>query len=389
MPDAAASGVDVRRRRRRPHHELGLEDHPLAIEALAELRLFQEQVDRGVADQGGGLADRRERHDGGRREVDVVVADERDLVGDPHRSLHHERLQHAHREQVVRGEHRVGPLVCGAFADDLAGRASLSTVSESVSMTSSDMPGVAATARRAPSRRSATWRMLDGPPTNAIAPPTGLGEMAHRQLAAHDVVDRDRREAAVGGLPVDEHDRGASGAQVLEARHVVGERGDQHAVHALLLEEVDVRPFAIVVLVAVAEQDRHAGFGGTIFGPAGDVGEEGVAHVEHDEADRAASSCAQLACRVVAHEAELVDRGLHAFDRGGGDLVGPVQHVRHGADRHGCRGRHISHAHGHLPIPPLGFVPPRRGIAVMSDRRARRSIPESIHGVPYATRPVT
>ncbi len=43
-----------------------------------------------------------------------------------------------------------------------------STVSDSVSITSRVAPGSAPTARRAPVRRSATWRMLVGPPTNAM-----------------------------------------------------------------------------------------------------------------------------------------------------------------------------------------------------------------------------
>ena len=44
---------------------------------------------------------------------------------------------------------------------------------------------------------------------------------------------------------------------------------------------------------------------------------------------------------------ENTDRGRHAFHRGGGDLVGTVQHVRDRAHRHGCRGRDVPHAHCH------------------------------------------
>ena len=107
--------------------------------------------------------------------------------------------------------------------------------------------------------------------------------------------------------------------------------------HPLLLEEVEVGALALGLLVAVAEQDRHAVLGGAILRAAGDIREERVAHVEHDEPDRPAATRAQLAGGVVAHEAELLDGGEHARDGGRGDLVGPVEHVRDGSDGHGCR----------------------------------------------------
>ena len=57
-----------------------------------------------------------------------------------------------------------------------------------------------------------------------------------------------------------------------------------------------------------------------VVGAAGDVGEEGVADVQHQHADGAAAADAQRSGRPVAHEAEFVDRlqdakaGLLAHD---------------------------------------------------------------------------
>ena len=161
-------------------------------------------------------------------------------------------------------------------------------------------------------------------------------------------------------------------AQALQPRLVFAERRDEHAVHPLLLEEVEVRALAIGVLVAVAEQDGHAVLGGAILGSARDLGEERVPHVEHDEPDAAAPPGAQLPRRVVAHEPELVDRGHHARHRVRRDLLGPVEHVRDRAHRHGCRGRDVADTHCHL-LPPLAAPhrtrsPPQSMIPARADR---------------------
>jgi hypothetical protein len=172
--------------------------------------------------------------------------------------------------------------------------------------------------------------------------------VAHGEASAHHIVDRDGGEAAVFGDAVDEHDGSAAPTQAVEVGRLFGERRDQHAVHPLLLEEVEVRALALGLLVAVAEQDGHALLGGAVLGATSHVGEERVAHVEHDESDRPAATRPQLACGVVPHEAELLDGGEHSRDGGRRDLVGAVQHVRDRADGHGCRSGHVSHTHCHL-----------------------------------------
>ena len=87
-------------------------------------------------------------------------------------------------------------------------------------------------------------------------------------------------------------------------------RGDEHALHPLLGEHVEVRGLPAGSVVAVAEDHGEPGGLGDVLDAAGDVGEERVGDVEHDQADRAAAAGAQLPGRLVADEAERGDRGV-------------------------------------------------------------------------------
>jgi hypothetical protein len=86
------------------------------------------------------------------------------------------------------------------------------------------------------------------------------------------------------------------------------DRCDEHALDALLLEQVQVRRLARRIFAAVAQVEGEAGRVGCLLRTFGDVGEEGVGDVEHDEGNGAAGAPAQLARRLVAHEAQGVDR---------------------------------------------------------------------------------
>ncbi len=116
---------------------------------------------------------------------------------------------------------------------------------------------------------------------------------------------------------------------------------EQEALHALLGHQVQVRRFLRGVLPAVAENDREACFCGGFFGAARDVGEERVGGVEHQQADRATATRAQLTRRLVAHEAERLDGGLDPVAGLFGHPLRSVQHVRHGSDRDPGMGRDI------------------------------------------------
>ena len=310
----------------------------------------QHQIDGRVSDEFGGLADRRERDHGGGREVDVVVADEGDLVRDPDAAAHHECLQYPHREEVVRGEDGIGSIFGCTCAEGLAG----GTAREHAQRIGQDhFEGDAGLVRGSAGSLQAVDHLSDAhrTPDEGDASSSLRREMLHGEVATADVVDRYRGEALVGDFPVDEHHGGAAIAQTSQSREVVGERRDEQTGDALLLEEVDVGALAFDLLVAVAECDRHPRLGGSFLGAAGDVGEERVAHVEHDQAYRATVSCAQLPGGVVAHEAELLDRRCDAFDGGGRHLVRVVQDVRDGPDRDGCGECDISNTDDHGVIP--------------------------------------
>jgi hypothetical protein len=77
--------------------------------ALAGGRLLQEHPGGGAAQLLARLADRGERDRGGRREVDVVVPDDRDVLGNPDLVAGH-LLQDAEGDEVVGAEHGGGPV---------------------------------------------------------------------------------------------------------------------------------------------------------------------------------------------------------------------------------------------------------------------------------------
>ena len=113
----------------------------------------------------------------------------------------------------------------------------------------------------------------------------------------------------------------------------VVDRGDEHALDALLLEQVEMASLASRALPAVADDDHGPGGLDGLLGAAHHIGEEGVGHVEDDDGDGAAVSGAQLAGGVVADVAELLDRVEDAPTGRFGDHLGPVEHVAHRAER--------------------------------------------------------
>jgi len=137
--------------------------------------------------------------------------------------------------------------------------------------------------------------------------------------------------------------------------------GNQQALDALLLEEVDVIRFAAGVVAAVPEQHGAALEGGCVFGGADHGGEEGVAHVQDNEADGAAVANPELAGGIIADEAQLVDGTQDPFL---GPLRYPVRVIQDVRDR--------SHGHARVggdvldtgcPVQRISvLVCPRRGL---------------------------
>ncbi len=136
----------------------------------------------------------------------------------------------------------------------------------------------------------------------------GLEQVTRSEVPAELVVDADGAEGVVFAASVDEYCGRAALAESTQPRAHLPVRRDQDAAHPLLFEEVEVAGLAVDVLVAVAEDHGQPVLGGLAFRAAGEIGEERVAHIEHDEADRRAAPDTQLSRRVVAHVPELVDR---------------------------------------------------------------------------------
>ena len=157
-----------------------------------------------------------------------------------------------------------------------------------------------------------------------------IEEVRRGEVTARDVVDGDR--AVVGAVRVDHHHRRAAPGEQHEPLVGPVDRRDEHPLDPLLLQQVEVRRLAAPVLAAVAEEHRQPDRVGGLLHALRDVGEERVARVEHDVRERAAAAAAQLASRLVAHEAQLRDRGQHALPRALGHHFGTVQDVRDRAD---------------------------------------------------------
>ena len=263
----------------------------------------------------GGLTHRGQGHHGRGGEVDVVVADEGDVVGHADAAEHRERLQHAHGQQVVRGEDGVGAV--GALSKLLAGGPA---GEDGHGIRFDDLEGRALDVVDRPTGAGETVGDLpraERSGDEGDAPTPLLEEMSDREMAALDVVDRHRADVVSGGLLVDEDDRDAGGREMLHDVSAGIGRGEEDSGDALLAELVDVEAFLVGVGSAGSEEDDVPVGGGARFGATGDGGEEGVADVEHDQRDRAAAAGAQLPGGVVAHIAEGVDGGAHALDDSG------------------------------------------------------------------------
>ena len=193
------------------------------------------------------LAHRRERDGGGRGELDVVVADDGQVLGHPSAERTHcwsrpsatrSLAQNAAVGRMSRrqaGEPLTGAASLGdgqsAAVDDRAGR-SAGTPAFSTRPARAPAQPVAdlADALRAADEGDPRWPAVE--------------EVLDREPTAEHVVDRDRavRRARPGAVH-DDHGR-AAGRTVVERRVVGVDRGDQHALHALLLEAAEVAGLA-------------------------------------------------------------------------------------------------------------------------------------------------
>jgi len=329
---------------------------------LARAGLLEQHPRRRAAELLAGLAHRGERHGRRRREVDVVVADERDVLWHPDLVPGH-LLQDAERDQVVAAEHRGGP-VGRREGGDLRARFLARGHVERAGVDNVQLPGRAAGPLEGAQRALEPVGHL---PDRARAadvgdvPVAGRQQVGDREVAAEHVVDRDRALAAGRRPAVDEHDGGAAPLQPGEPRARPDDRGDQHALHPVLLEHFQVALLLAFLVVAVAQDYGEARLVRLVFHAARQVGEEGVRHVEHHQADRAAAAGPQLARGLVPYEAELPDRGVHPVAGRPRHDVGPVEHVRDRGDGDAGVG-------GDLPDADRHAYPLIRGLGILMKR---------------------
>ncbi|CAH0188655.1 hypothetical protein SRABI02_01668 [Plantibacter cousiniae] len=272
---------------------------------------------------------RGERDDRRLRELDVVVADDRDVLGHPAPVLHHERLHDAERQQVVDREDGVRTGVdrtCGDRASELA------PLGDRALRARDDLQRGSRHGRDGGTRTlEAVGDLADAERTTDEREPatTGLQQVLRGEEPTTDVVDRHRRLVGRRGELPDEDRRDAP---LPDARQplldgLVG--GDEHALHTLRLEHAEIGVLALTTPVRVGDEHRETVFGRALLHPLGDGREERVADVRRDVRDGAAPTETELPGRVVPHEPQLVDRPLDPFLLLRRDAIGVVDVVRH------------------------------------------------------------
>ncbi len=194
--------------------------------------------------------------------------------------------------------------------------------------------------------------MSNGPPANRIRRLPVSDQVIGGEPSAELIVDAHRAEPLVVAAPVDQDGRRAALAEAPQLRTDLAIRRDQDAAHPLLLEQIEVAGLTLDVFGAVAEDHREPVPGGFALRSAGEIREERVPDVEHDEPHRRAAPHAQLPRGVVAHIAQHLDRFADPADGIRRDLLAMVQHIRDRADRDSRPLGHIADVRGHRGTNP-------------------------------------
>ncbi len=129
------------------------------------------------------------------------------------------------------------------------------------------------------------------------------------------------------------------------------------------------------------------------LGAAGDVHEERVAHVEHEQGHDPALAGPQLAGGLAADVAELLDHRLHTVPGRLGDQIGPVDHIGHRAHGDaGLAGHVLDSDHTHhvllrgFPRPPVRNVLKGPVIAPIETVQSVRRTTMTINPAPLPAR---
>ena len=95
----------------------------------------------------------------------------------------------------------------------------------------------------------------------------------------------DRGHVQLGDRAVDEHERDPPLDEGVQPRSGVSLRGEDHAVDALLQQDAQVAVLLLGVLGGRADERRQPPCEQGGLDGVGELGEEGVAHVRHQEGD--------------------------------------------------------------------------------------------------------
>lgn len=157
-------------------------------------------------------------------------------------------------------------------------------------------------------------------------------EVPHGQLAAEDVIDSDGTLFAAGRLPVDQDYWRPSGADSGKSLLGVSDRSDEDAADAQFLEEVQAAQFLVGIFLAAAKEHRETIVIPAILNTAGNISEEWVTDVEHDETDCATRARAELPRRLVSDETKPVYHRSNTFSGVRSDEIGAIEDVGDRAD---------------------------------------------------------
>src|SRR5450759_2882891 len=283
-PVAEWMSAPGRSRGRESDDQLWLESDLLVLDGtpgLARRDLLEEQLSAAAPELGAWLADRGQRHRGRRRELDVVVADDRYVVRDA-QPVRREPLEQADGDQIVRCEDR-GRTVVGRQDHQVLGRLAPRGSGQATGgdgekdRTRGGLHNGLGTLTPVAHLSQARWT------AHEREPPVPLREqMRRRDSAAVDVVHRDRRVRGVVRVVVQEDDRDTQPREGSQRRSDIADRCDEHAPDTLFLEELEVAPFACLLSSAIAQEDHTAEILNGVLHAARDVGEEGVGSVDHD-----------------------------------------------------------------------------------------------------------
>jgi hypothetical protein len=296
-----------------------------------------------VRDDGEGRVEQREP-------LDVVERDDRD-VGAHALAEPVEHGDGAHGHEAVGGEQRGRRLVeleQGVHGGRPAGGLEVADV---------DQVGVGAEAQLGGRGRPRLEPLTPGGHAlRARDVPDALvaevDQVLHGGADAGDAVGRHARHVDAGDRAVDEHRRHLAGEQRVDAGRVGALRGDDDAVDAARDEGVEVAVLLLAVLVGVAEQGDVAELEQRLLDGVGEVGEERVADVRHEQADRVGAGRAQRAGLGVRPEVELADGPFDLGPRLGGGGRIARQHARGRRGRDAGALRHVPDRHGvHRALP--------------------------------------